>query len=72
MIYEAEIRFANDEKASNGERTITYDLCYKLFENDGSLRRDVGSDAIVPMRIVLRITPAGEISISEWTTTRTN
>ena len=72
MIYEAEIRFASEEKAANGERIATYYLLYKLYENDGSLRRDVGSDAIVPMRIVLRITPDGQISVSEWATTRTN
>lgn len=71
MIYEAEIRFASEEKAANGERTATYYLFYKLYQNDGSLRRDVGSDAVVPMRIVLRIMPTGEISISEWGTTRT-
>lgn len=71
MIYEAEIRFASEETAANGEKTATYYLFYKLYQNDGSLRRDVGSDAIVPMRVVLRITPEGEISISEWGTTRT-
>ena len=71
MIYAAEIRFASEEKAASGERTATYYLLYKLYENDGSLRRDVGSDAVVPMRIVLRITPEGQISISEWETTRT-
>lgn len=68
MIYEAEIRFASEEKATDGERTATYYLLYKLYQNDGSLRRDVGSDAIVPMRVVLRITPDGDISISEWQT----
>lgn len=71
MIYAAEIRFASEEKAANGERTVTYYLHYKLYENDGSLRRDVGSDAVVPMKVVLRVTPAGEISITEWATTRT-
>ncbi|MBO5931712.1 MAG: hypothetical protein J6Q70_05705 [Clostridia bacterium] len=71
MIYEAEIRFAGEEKAANGEKTTIYYLFYKLYENDGSLRRDVGSDAVVPMRVVLRTTPTGEISISEWETTRT-
>ena len=71
MIYEAEIRFASEEKAANGEKTTIYYLFYKLYENDGSLRRDVGSDAVVPMRVVLRTTPTGEISISEWQTTRT-
>ena len=72
MIYEAEIRFANEEKKSNGDRSVTYYLLYKLYENDGSLRRDVGSDAIIPMKVVLRTTPDGKISISEWQTTRTN
>ena len=70
MIYAAEIRFASEEKAASGERTVTYYLCYKLYENDGSLRRDVGSDAVIPMKVVLRVTPNGEISISEWSTTR--
>ena len=72
MIYEAEIRFASEETAANGEKTATYYLFYKLYQNDGSLRRDVGSDAVVPMRVVLRTTPKGQISISEWATTRTN
>lgn len=71
MIYEAEIRFASVEDGENGEKISTYFLFYKLYENDGSLRRDVGSDAVVPMRVVLRRTTAGEISISEWESTRT-
>ena len=71
MIYEAEIRFAGVEDGKNGEKIATYYLFYKLYENDGSLRRDVGSDAVVPMHVVLRTTPTGEISISEWESTRT-
>ena len=70
MIYAAEIRYASEEKTADGEKTVTYYLCYKLYENDGSLRRDVGSDAVVPMKVVLRVTARGEISISEWSTTR--
>ena len=71
MIYDAEIRFVSEEMQTNGDRCVTYYLLYKLFENDGSLRRDVGSDAVVPMRIVLRVTQKGEISITAWSTTRT-
>ena len=71
MIYEAEIRFASQEEGENGEKNSTYYIFYKLYENDGSLRRDVGSDAVVPMKVVLRTLPTGEISISEWQTTRT-
>ena len=71
MIYEAEIRYASEEDGKNGEKITTYYLFYKLYENDGSLRRDVGSDAVVPMLVVLRTMPTGEISISEWKTTRT-
>lgn len=71
MIYAAEIRLVSQEDGKNGEKISTYYLLYKLYENDGSLRRDVGSDAIVPMRIVLRTMPTGEISISEWMSTRT-
>ena len=71
MIYEAEIRFASEEEGKDGEKISTYYLFYKLYENDGSLRRDVGSDAVVPMRVVLRTTASGDISISEWESTRT-
>ena len=71
MIYDAEIRYGGEETVTNGTKTVTYYLLYKLYENDGSLRRDVGSDAIVPMRVVLRVTQQGDISISEWGTTRT-
>lgn len=71
MIYEAEIRFGGETKKENGERTAIYYLLYKLYENDGSLRRDVGSDAIVPIIVELRITPAGEISINALKSTRT-
>ena len=71
MIYEAEIRFGGETKKENGERTVIYYLLYKLYENDGSLRRDVGSDAVVPMIVELRITPAGEISINALESTRT-
>jgi hypothetical protein len=71
MIYGAEIRFASEEKAANGEKTTIYYLFYKLYENDGSLRRDVGSNAVVPLKVVLRVTPTGEISITELASTRT-
>ena len=71
MIYEAEIRYGGEETVTNGVKTVTYYLLYKLYQNDGSLRRDVGSDAMVAMRVVLRTTPEGNISISEWATTRT-
>ena len=72
MIYQAEIRFASQTQENNGDRLSTYYLFYKLYENDGSLRRDVGSDAVVPMLVVLRTSSTGEISICEWRTTRLN
>ena len=54
-----------EEAEYQGDRMWTYELCYKLFENDGSLRRDVGSDAIVPLYVTLRVTPDGEIAIED-------
>jgi len=64
MIYQAEIRFL-EEAEYQGDRMWTYELRYKLYENDGSLRRDVGSDAIVPLYVTLRVTPDGEIAIED-------
>ena len=69
MIYQAEIRFLEDAEYQ-GDRMWTYELRYKLFENDGSLRRDVGSDAIVPLYVTLRVTPDGEITIEDLYSSR--
>ncbi len=70
MIYEAEIRFYAQSEEANGDQIWSYQLRYKLFENDGSLRRDVGSDAIVPQLITLRLSQNGEIVIEELVSAR--
>ncbi|MBE6590274.1 MAG: hypothetical protein E7643_08850 [Ruminococcaceae bacterium] len=63
MIYEAEIGYLGNTLEQDGDRVYTYSLKYKIHRNDGSLRRDVGSDVMIPQYVVLRATPEGRISI---------
>ncbi len=62
MIYDAEIRFSK-KMSDQGDTLFTYRLHYRIYRNDGTLRDDVGSGAIVPQTVVLRVSPNGDISI---------
>ena len=63
MIYQAEIRFISTTKDANGDMIYEYQLRYRILQNDGSLRKDVGSDAIVPQVLTLRAKADGSIAI---------
>ncbi len=67
MIYKTEIRYRTEEKDGR-DTLVAFWLEYRIFENDGTFRRDIGSDATRGQNVVLRITPAGDISIEELTT----
>lgn len=54
MIYDAEISLVKTGTASNGDTLKTYQLMYKLLQNDGSLRTDVGRNLARPQYVVLR------------------
>lgn len=47
MIYQTEVT-RTGERTVGGERQITYRLEYMIYRNDGTYRRDVGSDAVRP------------------------
>ena len=69
MIYESVIcyeGYTTDET----DRLIVYRLEYKIHRNDGTLRRDVGSDGMIPQWAVVRVTDSGEISIDALTAVR--
>lgn len=65
MIYEAEISLVSTKSASNGDTLKTYKLMYKLLQNDGSLRTDVGRNFARPQFVVLRENEVAGISIED-------
>ena len=68
MLYNIKILFDETEIDSNGDKLMTYRLDYMIYRNDGTFRRDVGSDAIAPQFVTLRVTSDGDISIEKLIT----
>ena len=62
MLYDMRIAFYSQE-GSNEDLRITYQLDYRFYQNDGTFRRDVGSDAIRPVYVVLVKDTEGNIRI---------
>lgn len=71
MVYGTLITYQK-EQTEGDVKLITYKLEYMIFENDGSFRRDILSNASRPQRIVLRISPDGSIAINELATVNVN
>ena len=65
MIYEAEISLVKTATVSNGDTLKTYKLMYKLLQNDGSLRTDVGRNFASPQFVVLRESETTGITIED-------
>lgn len=65
MIYETVIGYQRTDKQSNGDILVSYTLEYKLLQNDGSLRRDVGSRAVRPLSVILRLHTDGSVTIDQ-------
>ena len=55
MIYDARIVYYSTEGLEDGSRLVTYRMEYKIYQNNGTYRRDVGSDAVKPEYLVLRV-----------------
>ena len=56
------------ETDENGDKLVTYILEYMIYQNDGTFRRDVGSDAIRPQHVTLRVSPSGDMHIEKIVT----
>lgn len=65
MIYNITIYGYQTQTNADGSRTVTYKLDYMIHQNDGSFRRDMGSDSIRSQFIVLNCAQDGSISIKE-------
>ena len=65
MIYDTQIRYHSTTAAENGDMIQAYLLDYKIYENDGTLRRDIGSDMSRTQYIALRVPQSGAVTIEE-------
>lgn len=63
MLYNMVIYFESTEKQDGGDTLTTYRLEYMIYQNNGSFRKDVGSDAILPRHVTVRIGADGTILI---------
>ena len=63
MLYNMVIYYESTEKQDGGDSLTTYRLEYMIYRNNGSFHADVGSDAILPRHVTLRISPDGTIKI---------
>ncbi len=61
MIYDTQIRYHSKTTAENGDQIQAYLLDYKIYENDGTLRRDIGSDMSRTQYIALRVPQSGAV-----------
>lgn len=67
MIYRTKITYRTEE-TDGDDRLVAYWLEYMIFENDGTFRRDIASNASRRQNVVLRISADGSIRIEELTT----
>ncbi|MBE6554482.1 MAG: hypothetical protein E7666_09095 [Ruminococcaceae bacterium] len=68
MVYNTTLYFVSEQSQNDGSRLITYRLEYMIHQNDGSFRRDVGSDGIRPQTLSVRILADGTMAIESLLT----
>ena len=59
LAYDIEVVKESETTAESGARTIRFTVGYKLYHNNGTLRRDIGSGACRPQIFTLVETPDG-------------
>ena len=59
MLYDINIYAYRTEHLDDGGKLVTYKLMYKIMQNNGTYRRDVGSDGARPEYLVLRVSADG-------------
>ena len=55
-IYDINVRFLNEEEIDDDSFIINYEIEYKIMRNDGTFRRDIGSDMARTQYIALTVT----------------
>ena len=61
-IYDITVERIGEEQGSSGENLLIYMLDYKISKNDGTLRRDIGSDSSKPWYLAI-VSENGEYKI---------
>ncbi len=59
MLYDINIHSYRTEHLDDGSRLVIYKLMYKIMQNNGTYRKDVGSDGARPEYLVLRVSADG-------------
>ena len=68
MLYDIKITYYSTEEGKNGSKLISYRLEYMIFENNGTFRRDIGSDMSRPQIVTLRVEKDGSMAIEKLIT----
>lgn len=63
MVYDTTICFYSSEADESGGMLYTYKINYKIHQNNGTFRRDIGSDISRPQYMVLRQNSDGSVAI---------
>ena len=59
MLYDMHLYYYSTEVQQDGGQLVTYRLEYKFYQNNGTYRRDVGSDGSKPEYLVLWVSADG-------------
>lgn len=68
MLYNIVITLDSTLQDGKGGKLITYQLDYMFFQNDGTFRRDVDSNASRPQKITVRVADDGTVLIEKLIT----
>ena len=63
--YAREVKYLNEQMIDENTFSITYSLDYKIMKNDGSFRRDIGSDMIRTQYITIFYNTDNDVWIEE-------
>lgn len=72
MLYNITVYLYQTQTNADGSKSVTYRLDYMIYRNDGSFRRDIGSDAIRSQYLVLNCNADGTIRIGDLVSFRVN
>ena len=71
MLYDIVICYESTEAGQNGDRLVTYVLTYKIMQNNGTFRTDIGSDMSRAQYLTLHEYSDGTVLIEKLLTART-
>ena len=70
MLYDIKIYHYSSETLDDGDTMNTYQVDYMILKNNGTFRRDIGSDMIRSQYLILRKSLDGSVTIEDLITKR--